>query len=60
MTSELSKYLTEQLGVFLNVRQQKLSYQKYNKRVFKQKSFQNNIIFYQILMLFNVIFNIIQ
>ena len=55
MTSELSKYLTEQLGVFLNVRQQELSYQKYNKRVFKQKSFQNNIIFYQILMLFNII-----
>ena len=55
MTSELSKYLTEQLGVFLNVRQQKLSYQKYNKRVFKQKSFQKNIIFYQILMLFNII-----
>ena len=43
-TSELSKYLNEQLGEFLNVKQQKWSY------LIKQ-NFLYNAIFYWILML---------
>ena len=52
MTSELPKYLNEQLGVFLNVKQQKWSWLKiYIKKDFQVKTFMYNVIFYQILML---------
>ena len=52
MMSELLKYLNEQLGVSLNVKQQKTKLAKNIKKwIFKQKLF-CNVIFYQILMLF--------
>ena len=52
MTSELSKYLKEQLGVFLNVKQPKWSWLKTLKKDFQVKTFLYNAMFYQILMLF--------
>ena len=51
MTSEFLKYLNEQLGVFLNVKQQKWSELKTKKRNFDAKTFFYNVMFYQILML---------
>ena len=52
MTSALSEYLSEQLGVFLNVKQQKCSKLKTWKQDFYAKTLLYNVIFYQILMLF--------
>ena len=52
MTSELSMYLNEQLGVFLKVKQQKLSSLKRKKMISKQNViFLHNVIFYQVLKL---------
>ena len=51
MTLELSKYLSEQLGVFLNVKQQNGSWLK-KRDFFKEKSFLYNVKIYQIPMLF--------
>ena len=55
MMSELSKHLNEQLGVFLNVKQQKWNKLKTLKKgifKFSSKSFLYNVIFSQILMSF--------
>ena len=46
--SELSKYLNEQLGVFLNAKQQKLA--KNVRQGFLSEFFLHNVIFYQVLM----------
>ena len=51
MTLELSKYLSEQLGVFLNVKQQNGSWLK-KRDFFKEKSFLYNVKIYQIPKLF--------
>ena len=46
MTSGLSKYLNEQVAVFLNVKQQKLSSLKHKQRIFNlSKKFLYNVIF---------------
>ena len=53
MTSELSKHLNEQLGVVLNVKQQKMKLAKnIEKKIFKLKLFLHNVKFYEILLLF--------
>ena len=53
MTSELSKHLNEQLGVVLNVKQQKMKLAKNTeKKIFKLKLFLHNVKFYEILLLF--------
>ena len=49
MTSELSKYLNEQVGVFLNVKQQKRSWLKTEKKEFLSENTFYNAIFNQIL-----------
>ena len=54
MTSELSKYLNEQLDVFLNVEQQ-MQLTKNVKNGFLSKNYLYNVIFYQILMLFRLL-----
>ena len=48
MTSDLFKHLNEQLGVFLNAKQQKWRYPKTYKMIFAQKRYQ----FYQVFTLF--------
>ena len=48
MMSELSKYLNEQMGVFLNVKQQKYSQLKTQKIGFSAKTFLYNVMFYSI------------
>ena len=51
MTSELSKYLKEQLSVFSNVKQKKIKLAKNIKNGFLSKIFSYNVILYQIKIL---------
>ena len=51
MTLELSIYLNEQLGVFLNKKTMKLA-KNIKKRIFKPKPVLYDVIFCQILMPF--------
>ena len=52
MTSELSKHLTEQLGVFFKCKTTKIKLAKNIKNGFLSENVFYNVIFYQLFLLF--------